>query len=406
VSVGRAGAGGFGALFAWALYDLANTAFSLNVVSRYVPLLVVEDLGRRDLDVSVAYSGAMVLVAFAAPLLGALSDFSGRRIPFLAAATLLCVGATALMGLGRPAALVLGLFAIATFFYQSALVFYDALLANVSDESNRGRASGFGIALGYGGAIMSLYAVSPVAERWGKAAAFPATAAIFLVFALPCLVMVPDGPGGALWRRGLASATFARVAATLRRVPRMAGLGRFLIAHFLYTDAVNTVILFMAVYVTKVGAFTSAEVTRLLALSTIFAIAGAFGAGPLIDRIGAKRALYAALAGWAVGFAIALAAPGKGALWLVGPITGAALGATWAADRVLMFRLAPRAALGELYGVYGMVGRFAAITGPLVWGAVVYALEDTGALAYRAAIGALLVMLLAGAWVLRRVPAV
>ncbi|MEO6026885.1 MAG: MFS transporter, partial [Candidatus Binatia bacterium] len=65
----------------------------------------------------------------------------------------------------------------------------------------------------------------------------------------------------------------------------------------------------------------------------------------------------------------------------------------------------PPEALGELYGIYGMIGRFAAITGPLVWGAIVYALEDTGALAYRIAISALLAMLLAGAWVLRRVPA-
>ncbi len=402
----RVGANGFGALFAWALYDLANTTFSLNVVSRYVPLLIVEDLGGRDLDVSVAYSAAMVGVALVAPLLGALSDFSGRRIPFLSVTTLCCIAATALMGIGKPASLVLVLFAIATFFYQAALVFYDALLANVSDEANRGRASGFGIALGYGGAIFSLYSVSPVAEHWGKAAAFPTTAAIFLAFALPCLLMVPDGPGGVLWHRGLAGEAFAQVRRTLRRVPRMPGMGPFLAAHFLYTDAVNTVILFMALYVTKVGQFASAEVTRLLALSTVFAIVGAFGAGPLIDRVGAKRALYAALACWVAGFVVALGAPGKQALWLVGPITGTALGATWAADRVLMFRLSPPEMLGELYGVYGMVGRFAAITGPLVWGATVYALEGTGTFAYRAALAALLVMLLAGAWVLRRVPAV
>jgi len=85
---------------------------------------------------------------------------------------------------------------------------------------------------------------------------------------------------------------------------------------------------------------------------------------------------------------------------LVGPITGAALGATWAADRVLMLRLSPPEALGELYGVYGMVGRFSAITGPLLWGAIVYLLEGTGALAYRAAVASLLAMLLAGAFVL------
>jgi UMF1 family MFS transporter len=393
-------------LYAWALYDLANTTFSLNVVSRYLPLLVVEDLGGRDLHVSVAYSTAMVCVALSAPLLGALSDHSGRRVPFLAVATFACISATALMGFGKPMALVLPLFAVATYFYNAALVFYDALLANVSDESTRGRASALGVGLGYGGTIISLYSVAPIAERFGKAAAFPATAVLFFVAALPCLLFVPDVGTGPLWERGLAAKTFARVGATVRKLGALPGLARFLCAHFLYADAVNTVILFMAVYVTKVGGFSSTEVTSVLALSTVFAIVGAFGAGPLIDRLGAKRALFGALGLWVVALSLAATAPSKGSMWLVGPLVGTALGSLWASDRVVMFRLSPPEALGEFYGIYGMVGRFAAITGPLVWGTVVYALEDAGTFAYRAAISALLGMLLAGAWVLRRIPAV
>jgi UMF1 family MFS transporter len=141
-----------------------------------------------------------------------------------------------------------------------------------------------------------------------------------------------------------------------------------------------------------------------LSLSTLFAIVGALGAGRLVDRIGAKRALYCALGLWAVGLGLAMLAPIRSLLWLVGPITGAAMGALWAADRVLMLRLSPPEALGEFYGLYGMVGRFAAITGPLLWGTIVYVLEGTGALAYRAAIGSLLLMLALGAWVLRLVP--
>jgi UMF1 family MFS transporter len=391
------------ALYAWALYDLANTAFSLNVVTRYLPLLVVEDLGGRDLDVSVAYSGSMLLVALSSPVLGALSDLSGRRVPFLGVATALSVTATALMGASSGAVALLVLFAIANYFYQAALTFYDALLANVSDEATRGKASGLGIGLGYGGAILSLYSVAPIAERYGKAAAFPATAVIFLLFALPCLLLVRDRGNGPLWRPGVVREAFGRVRTTLKQLPRHPDLARFLGAHFLYTDAVNTVIVFMAVYVTVVGGFSSGEVTRLLALSTVFAIAGAFGEGPLIDLAGAKRALYAALGLWVLGLLAALLAPGKAMLWLVGPITGAALGALWAADRVLMYRLSPPEALGEFYGLYGMIGRFSAITGPLVWGGVVYALEATGTLAYRAAIGSLLAMVLAGAAVLRRV---
>ena len=388
------------ALYAWAFYDLANTTFSLNVVSRYLPLIIVQDLGGRDLDVSLAYSASMLLVALSSPLLGAASDLSGRRLPFLGVATVGAVAATALMGLPRDARTLLCLFAVANYCYQAALVFYDALLANVSDESTRGWASGLGIGLGYGGAILSLYSVAPIAERFGKWAAFPATAALFFVFALPCLVWVPERGAGPLWPRGSARRAFERVRGTLAELRRHPHLARFLLAHFLYTDAVNTVILFMAVYVTMVGGFTSTEVTRLLALSTVFAIVGAFAQGRVVDRVGSKRALQLALALWAVGLGIALGAQGKGTLWLVGPITGAALGALWAADRVLMFRLSPPEALGEFYGLYGMVGRFSAISGPLIWGAVVYLLEGSGALAYRAAIGSLLGVLLAGAAVL------
>jgi UMF1 family MFS transporter len=381
------------------LYDLANTTFSLNVISRYLPLIVVQDLGGRDLDVSVAYSASMLLVAFSAPILGALSDLAGRRVPYLTVTTIGAVAATALMGGGVRAAALLALFGFANYCYQAALVFYDALLANVSDHTTRGRASGLGIGFGYVGAILSLYTVAPIAERFGKAAAFPATALLFFVFALPCLLFVPEERGRTFWPAAGVGGAFARVRATFARLPQHPDLSRFLIAHFLFTDAVNTVILFMAVYVTVVGGFSSTDVTHLLALSTIFAIAGALGQGRLIDRIGSKRALQAALGLWIVGLGCALV-PSRTALWLIGPITGVALGALWSADRVLMFRLSPPEALGELYGLYGMVGRFSAITGPLIWGGIVYALEGYGALAYRAAIASLLVMVVAGAVVL------
>ena len=391
------------ALYAWALYDLANTTFSLNVVSRYLPLIVVQDFGGRDLDVSLAYSGSMLGVALTAPIAGAISDVVGRRVPFLAATTFVSVAATALMGGAHRLRTLLVLFAVANFAYQVALVFYDALLADVSDEETRGRASGLGVALGYVGSILSLYSVAPIAERWGKSAAFPATAVFFLVFALPCLLLVREQRHVAASRAGIVGTAARRVRRTIGRLGELPDLARFLIAHFLYTDAVNTVILFMAVYATVVGGFSSTEVTGLLALSTVFAIAGGFAQGWLVDRAGPKRALFVALWVWVTALGLALAATAKPAFWIVGPLVGVGLGALWAADRVLMFRLSPPEELGEFYGLYGMVGRFSAITGPLLWGAIVWALTDTGALAYRVAIGSLLAMLFSGMIVLRRV---
>ena len=134
------------------------------------------------------------------------------------------------MGVGKPLGLVLALFALATFFYQSALVFYDALLANVSDEATRGRASALGVGLGYGGTIISLYSVAPIAEHYGKAAAFPGDGG-----ALPRLRAAVslhgarrrDGPALAPRpRRRDRHAGRARLSGGCGSIP---GLGRFLV---------------------------------------------------------------------------------------------------------------------------------------------------------------------------------
>jgi len=386
------------ALAAWALYDLANTTFSLNVVSRYLPLLVIQDLGGHDLEVSVAYSCSMVVVAISSPLLGALSDQAGRRMPFLATLTAGAVLLTAMMGLPRGKLALLLLFGGANFCYQAALVFYDALLPVVSSERDRGAASGLGVALGYVGAVGSLYLVALFAERWGRQAAFLPTAVLFLVFAAPCFIFVRESKGseGRGGDRGALRRAWRQLKETVRDLSSYPGMVRFLLARFLYTDAINTVILFMSVFAVAVGGLNSREVTRLLALSTVFAVLGAVGQGFLVDRLGPKRPLLCALGLWLVTFIVASTGSGKLLIWVVGPLAGIGLGATWTADRVLMLRLSPERLLGQFYGFYGMVGRFAAVVGPLVWGGLVYGFGQWGSGAYRIAVLGLLVMAATG----------
>lgn len=387
-------------LFSWALYDLANTTFSLNVVSRYLPLLVVQDLGGRDIEVSAAYSSSMVIVALGSPFLGAWSDQRGNRLPFLVIFTAGTILLTALMGVADGKLLLLLLFASANFFYQGALVFYDALLPAIATEEERGWASGLGVALGYVGAIGSLYLVAPFAERGGGQAAFLPTAALFLLFAAPCFVFVRERREAASrigeGRRGWILAGVQEVRDTLHRLRDYPCVVRFLLSRFLYTDAINTVILFMGVFAVALGGFESREVTALFALSTLCAVVGALAQGFLVDRFGAGRPLIGALLLWVATLLLAAGFGGPVVMWVVGPMAGVGLGATWTADRVMLLKLAPAERLGQFYGFYGMVGRFAAVFGPLVWGVLVWAFEGWGQLAYRVAAGALVLMVTSG----------
>ncbi len=387
-------------LFSWALYDLANTTFSLNVVSRYLPLLVVHDLGGRDIEVSVAYSSSMVIVALGSPFLGAWSDQRGKRVPFLGVFTAATILLTALMGAVHGKLSILLLFASANFFYQGALVFYDALLPAIATEEERGWASGLGVALGYVGAIGSLYLVAPFAERGGGQAAFLPTAALFLLFAAPCFVFVREGREAVgrtgHGRAGWMLAGVREVQDTLKRLRDYPRATRFLLSRFLYTDAINTVILFMGVFAVALGGFESREVTALFALSTVCAVVGALAQGFLVDRFGAGRPLIGALLLWLATLLLAAGFGGPLVMWVVGPMAGVGLGATWTADRVMLLELAPAERLGQFYGFYGMVGRFAAVVGPLVWGGLVWAFEDRGPVAYRVAAGALVLMVAGG----------
>src|SRR6476659_4506469 len=150
----------------WVLYDLANTIFSLNIVSLYFSLWVVNVMGAGDADYGFANSISMAVIFFASPLLGALTDQAPRRMPFLVASTLLCIAFTLLLGQGSLFT-SLAYFAIANIAYQAGLQFYDALLPEVSTEENRGWIGGIGVGVGYLGSYLAVgigFLVAPTAH--------------------------------------------------------------------------------------------------------------------------------------------------------------------------------------------------------------------------------------------------
>src|SRR4051794_37236991 len=121
------------AVGSWALYDFANTIYSLNIISVFFPAFIKE-LGLNDAVYAYPMSVSLLIVALISPLLGGLSDqMGGRRMPWLVATALLCVGATILMGLLPDLWPIILALVTSNTGYQTALIFFDALRPSVSN---------------------------------------------------------------------------------------------------------------------------------------------------------------------------------------------------------------------------------------------------------------------------------
>lgn len=394
----------------WVLYDLANTMFSMNIVSLFFSLWIINDMGGKDSDYGLANSFSMFIVFLAAPFLGALSDQTPRRMPFLIVTTLVCCFATFLLGI-TGVFFALLIFIVANVFYQSGLIFYDALLPEVSTEENRGRVGGIGVGVGYMGSFIGVLMGLVVLENLlglsvlesnpaGKPLVFKLTAVLFLLFALPCFFWVRERPrvGKVVLGRKAARRALHDLRNTLVRLNKLPNLRRFLIGRVFYTDAANTFIIFMGIYLTNEIGFSETEVYIALMLGILGATLGGLSWGFIVDWIGPKPSLLIVLGLWSLVITMTFSIPLFGLtpvlFWIVAPLGGYSLGCTWAADRPLMLRLAPAEHIGQFYGLYAMVGRFAAIIGPLIWSLIVDGL-DWGR---PAAVAAFLPMMAIAAW--------
>lgn len=371
----------------WVTYDLANTIFSMGVVSMFYPHFVEKAVGPEQVGrvfgtiQSISYAIIFVL----SPMLGAMTDRARRRMPFLMWSTILCVAATAFIGRGSFfTSALLFIFANAT--YQAGIQFYDSLLVEVTTEENRGHVSGLGTGIGYVGsyAAVGLGLLLDESDFRTPAEFWPLFIWIglsFLVLAIPCFIFVRErgnpSPRPVFQWTAVRNAA-AETVATFQAGRQYRGLTRFLVGRVFYTDAINTVIGYMALYAMHTSmavGFTESEAGDFRNYVMLAAITCAVPAGVLwgraTDRLGPKRALDLVLFLWM--FTLSLAAVlgvlrmPPAILFVVGCLVGVAMAGIWASDRPYMLRLTPPHRVGEFYGLYGMVGRFSAITGPAIW---------------------------------------
>jgi MFS transporter, UMF1 family len=372
------------AVISWILYDLANTIFSMGVVSLYFPVLVRDAVGAQSADFTYGLITAlsMSVIFVASPLLGAMTDRAPRRMPFLVVSTVICVTLTVLIGrAGFTVAAVC--FIVANIAYQAGLQFYDALLPEVSTEENRGRIGGIGIGIGYLGSFIAVGMGFVISDN--LPVQFTVIGVLFLLFALPCFIFVRErgNPRPRPINLQMVRDSTRETLRTLRSSQQYPGLLRFLVGRVFYTDAINTVISIMVLYTINVAVSTGlsesdgrSQALLVMMAAISFAVVGGFIWGMLTDRLGPKRTLNYVLRSWIGVFGLAALVGIIGmplwTLYVVACWAGLSLGGVWAADRPYMLRLTPPARIGEFYGLYGMVGRFSAITGPLIWSGMAF----------------------------------
>ncbi|MGD8976086.1 MAG: MFS transporter [Gammaproteobacteria bacterium] len=377
-------------VLSWALYDWANSAFATTVMAGFFPVFfsaLSGDISARDSQFwfNMTLAGSSILVAISAPLLGAIADRGGSRKKFLATFAMLGVVMTAGLAWVHAGQWWVGLllYGLGTIGFSGANVFYDSMIVDVSEEDDFDLVSAFGYALGYVGggllfAVNVLMAQKP--EMFGLAdagaavrASFLSVAAWWALFTVPLLFGVRETPTAqkaSRWqavREGL-----AQLIGTFREVRQLRVLLLFLIGYWLYIDGVNTVIKTAVFFGDRVLGLDQGSLVTALLLTQFVAFPAALAFGWMGKKIGPRPAIL-------IGLVVYIAALFYAWRWLedsgdfynLAIAIGMVQGGVQSLSRSLYARLIPKSKTAEFFGFFNMVGKFAAILGPLLMALVV-----------------------------------
>ncbi len=411
---------------AWAMFDTGATVFSMLVISRYFGPWVVKEMGGKVGQFNDAIWISLLVAATIQILLSPISDELGRRRVFVVGFTLLCVSACSLMGVGGTLTRGLLLFGVANVGYQTAMVFYNAMLGDVADQRHMARISGIGVGIGYVGSIVGLLISARYVdtESHHYSSAFPLAAIMFLGFALPLFLFVKEKPS--LVRLNLAQSltnSIGSFVTTLRRVARHREMLYFFIGCLLALDAVNAVTVNMSLYcedvvgLDPVEGFTPmwmghalfgvkiSQIDLFLIISTVFAIFGSFIIGHISDKTSHYKTLLVVLVLWMAALVLAMFGVGvhKKLFWFTGPMFGLGFGGIWTVSRAYLQELCHPEERSQMFAIFGLVGRYSAIIGTFAWSQTFHLcnyFQIDERKASRISIAVVLVLLCIGFWVL------
>ncbi len=373
------------AIWSWACYDWANSAFATVVMAGFFPLFFKQywaaDLAATEstYQLGLINSIASLIVVMLSPVLGALADQLGRRKGGLL--VFACLGSAMTGGLywveqghWQQAAC---LYVAAMIGFSGANLFYDSLLTLVSPVALLERVSALGFALGYLGggllfALMVWMSLNPAAFGLSGSAeavrlAFLLTALWWLVFSLPLLLFVKESsPPRAISYIAVQSA-LRQLLQTIRQVRRLPNTFRFLIAYWLYIDGVDTIIRMAVDYGLAIGLASNDLIVALL-ITQFVGFPAALLFGRIGERLGPKTGILLALSVYTGVTFYSVWMQAAWQFYLLAVVIGLVQGGVQSLSRSLYARLIPAGQTAEFFGFYNMLGKFAAVLGPALVG--------------------------------------
>ncbi len=399
-------------IISWCFYDFANSAFTTLIVtvaySVYFKFYVAPTPIRGDLLWGFAFSLSMLLVALSSPIFGAIADFSASKKRYLIYYTFISVFCTALLFFVKSGDVLAGIifFIIANVGFEGAYVFYNGFLVEISTRQSIGKISGYGWALGYVGGLACLILVYPLIKDVdfikGEYTdhqvilfriSFLIVALFFLIFSLPIFLFIKERAkrNSSARRPNYFKIGFQRLNSTFSHIKRYKEAGKFVIASLIYNDGITTLIAFSSIYAVSTLHFTMGEVTLLFIASQLTAFLGSITFGHLQGWIGGKKTINTTLVIWCFVCIGAFLAQSKLQFFFIALTGGFAMGSSLAVSRAFMGLFIPHRKEAEFYGFYILSGKFAAILGPFLFGAISSATGNQ-----RFAVLAILIFFIAG----------
>ena len=374
-------------ILAWAMYDWADSAFATTVLAGFFPIFfssyysLGQDSTKTTFYLGLANSLASLCISIFAPILGSIADKAGAKKKFIIAFTFLAALNSSLLFVVQSGSWVLALFIfmLANIGFSSCHTFYDSLLPSVASEKEVDFASSLGYSLGYiGGGLLFLVNVFMYLKPalFGLASDVDAIRVSFLmvgiwyiVFALPLFIFVKEDKTDTISIGKAISTGMSDLVVTLKEIRKHKNILMYLLAYWLYIDGVDTIIKMAVDYGSSLG-FSSSSLIVALLITQFVAFPSALIYVKVGEKVGVKNAIFIAICAYSVITIIGVFMTLEIHFYILAVCIGLFQGGIQALSRSYYSRLVPKNKEAQFYGFYNMMGKFAAIIGPLLMGVV------------------------------------
>lgn len=373
---------------AWAFYDWANSAFATTVMAGFFPIFFKQFWNAQapatlsTFRLGLANSIASLVMMMSAAILGAIADQGSAKKKFLFAFCAIGVGATGglfFVGQGQwPIAMAMYILAVIGF--CGGNLFYDSLLVAVAPPGKSDMVSALGYSLGYlgGGILFALnvwMTLSPATfgltdETQAVRISFLCVALWWAIFSIPIMSWVQE-PMRATRKSGwhMVQAGLSQLRLTFNDISKLKVVSLFLVSYWLYIDGVDTIVQMAVDYGMAIG-FKSKDLIVALLITQFVGFPAALIFGKLGEKIGAKVSILCALSMYICVTVAAYFMDSIAEFYALAVAIGLVQGGVQSLSRSLFSRLIPSDKAAEFFGFYNMLGKFAAVLGPLLMGAV------------------------------------